>query len=217
MRNILYPLVVLFLLAGSFSTLSAQKLSKEEKKFWKDKAKKYVKNPGALKGEFEGFNDQIKGLKEQLKQAMENGGSGGSDQVDSLRWALIQAEGKLQKAQGEADRLNTELASRKNTSELGIQDGLVYRVQIGAYVFYEMENPPEGANDFVSEQSDGFNKYAVGSFRGYDDAVVFRDELRKMGMGDAWIVPYINGIRSTIDEAEAYRQNEGGSSLLNNN
>ena len=99
---------------------------------------------------------------------------------------------------------------------MAIQPGLVYRVQIGAYVFYEMDNPPVNAGDFVAERADGFNKYVIGSYRTYEEAGEFKDEIRKMGIKDAWVVPYIDGVRVTIEEANTYLGNQGKTSLLNN-
>ncbi|MEM6343489.1 MAG: SPOR domain-containing protein [Bacteroidota bacterium] len=199
-------------------------MSKQEKKFWKDKAKMYVKNPSALKGEFENFQEQINDLKTQLKESMskESPQEGTSSVAandatsDSLRWQLVQLEAQVQNLRRQNERLQSEVATTNKTSQMGIQDGLVYRVQIGAYVFYEMENKPETGGDFVSERADGFNKYVIGSFRTYEEAAAFRQELKKMGLSDPWVVPYIDGIRVTIDEAEQYQGSQGNSILEDN-
>ncbi|MEZ4827674.1 MAG: SPOR domain-containing protein [Bacteroidia bacterium] len=190
---------------------------KDEKKFWKDKAKMYTKNPLSLKAEFENYQEQIKDLKARNKELMKKGGSGQSaDLVDSLRWALIQMEGELQAQRSQKEKLEKAYNAQKTVNDMGIQAGLTYRVQIGAYVFYEMGNAPEQAGDFVAERADGFNKYVIGSFRVYDEAQEFRDELRKMGMKDAWVVPYLDGVRVTIDEANRYLEKQGKNTFLNN-
>jgi cell division protein FtsN len=200
------------------SSLQAQELTKQEKKFWKDKAKMYVKNPASLKGEFENFQQQINDLKEEVKSGMASQATQVQDDqlVDSLRWELVQMEGKMQNQARQIERMEQELATSNTTSAMGIQGGLVYRVQIGAYVFYEMDSKPETGGDFVSERADGFNKYVIGSFREYEEASAFRDELKKMGLDDPWVVPYIDGIRVTIDEANQYLQNQGASILDGN-
>lgn len=210
----------------SIPALQAQDMSKQEKKFWKDKAKMYTKNPSALKGEFENFQEQINDLKDQLRESIANPTTTTSDgpaamatdegTTDSLRWQLVQVEAQLQNLRRQNERLQSEVATTSKTSQMGIQDGLVYRVQIGAYVFYEMENKPETGGDFVSERADGFNKYVIGSFRSYDEAASFRKELKKMGLSDPWVVPYIDGIRVTIDEAEQYQGSQGNSILDGN-
>lgn len=212
------PLTVATILALVFTTFNALgQEGKEEKKFWKDKAKMYTKNPLSLKAEFENYQEQIKDLKARNKELMQKGsGEQSSDLIDSLRWALIQMEGELQAQESRADKLDKIAQSQKSVMDMGIQDGLVYRVQIGAYVFYEMSNPPDQGGDFVAERADGFNKYVIGSFREYDEAQAFKDELQKMGMNDAWVVPYIDGVRVTINEANSYLENQGASTFLNN-
>ncbi len=208
----------------SIPNLSAQDMSKQEKKFWKDKAKMYVKNPSALKGEFENFQEQINDLKTQLRESIAKENTEGANPgvaaddgtTDSLRWQLVQLEAQVQNLRRQNERLQSEVATNNKTSQMGIQDGLVYRVQIGAYVFYEMENKPETGGDFVSERADGFNKYVIGSFRTYEEAAAFRQELKKMGLSDPWVVPYIDGIRVTIDEAEQYQGSQGNSILEDN-
>lgn len=179
----------------------------------------YVKNPASLKGEFENFQQQINDLKEELKQNMTAGKeSGSNDQlVDSLRWELVQMEGKMQNQARQVERMERELATVNTTSKMGIQGGLVYRVQIGAYVFYEMDTKPETGGDFISERADGYNKYVVGSFRNYEEAAAFKQELKKMGLDDPWVVPYIDGIRVTLDEANQYLESQGQPSILDDN
>ncbi|MEZ4687302.1 MAG: hypothetical protein R3B47_14910 [Bacteroidia bacterium] len=41
----------------------------------------------------------------------------------------------------------------QRTNDMGIRPGLIYGVQIGAFVYYEMENAPTDANDVVEEKS----------------------------------------------------------------
>ncbi|MEZ4776664.1 MAG: hypothetical protein R3D00_26045 [Bacteroidia bacterium] len=214
-----YLSVFMFSMLALFSmiTTAYAQEPKDEKKFWKDKAKMYTKNPLSLKAEFENYQEQIKDLKARNKELMKKGpATGNADLVDSLRWALIQMEGELQAQRSQKEKLEKAYNAQKTVNDMGIQAGLSFRVQIGAYVFYEMNNPPDQAADFVAERADGFNKYVIGSFRIYDEAQSFRDELRKMGMKDAWVVPYIDGVRVTIDEANRYLEKQGKTTFLNN-
>lgn len=189
--------------------LFGQDMSKADRNFWKKKAKMYVKNPEALQAEFENFQDQIKDLKRRNKDLMDQASnSQSSDVADSLRWALIESQSEVEALQGQMEKLRRSLQTQKTVNDMGIKAGLVYRVQIGAYVFHEMEANPGDSEDFVVERADGFNKYLIGSFRTYDEAVGFRDELRQMGLSGAWIVPYIDGVRATINEANEYLRNQ---------
>lgn len=196
---------------GFTLSLNAQ-TDKAELKFWKNKAKDYKKDPLSLKAEFENYQNQIKDLKRRNKEMAERlsnleGGapSGpGNSLTDSLRWNLAQKEQELQNVKQDYAKLESAYRSVQRTNDMGIRPGLIYGVQIGAFVYYEMENAPTDANDVVEEKADGFNKYVIGNFRTYDEAQDFRDELRKIGVKDAWIVPYLDGVRITMGEAQDY-------------
>lgn len=214
-----------FLLSACLAMLSVMlitpdlsgQVSKEEERFWKKKAKMYANNPLALKAEFENYQEQIKDLKARNKDLLNRSQSGAnSELVDSLRWAAIQVEGELQALQAKYDQLRTEYASRRKVSDMGIQPGLVFRVQIGAFVFHQMDGTPADSPDIVEEKADGFNKYVIGNFRTYEECDAFRKELVTLGIQDAWIVPYIDGERVTIQEANDYLSSQGKATFTNN-
>ena len=198
------------LLAFLFSSQSLLgQATKEDKKFWKDKAKMYVKNPLSLRAEFENYQEQIKDLKRRNKDLMNKSTENqNSDVVDSLRWALIQSEAQQEQLRTENDQLKKNYSAQKTVNDMGIPAGLVYRIQIGAFVFYQMENAESTSSDFLAERSDGFNKYMIGAFRTYDQASEFKDELKKIGLESPFVVPYINGVRVTVDEADQYLQRQ---------
>ena len=208
-------LICLFLGLLIVSPLLQAQTAKETEKFWKKKAKGYVKKPLALKAEFENYQNQIKDLKERNKKLVEHmnadgGLTGDNNQADSLRWAVIQLEGELQKTKNDYAKLQAAYQTERKVAEMGIRTGLIYGVQIGAFVFYEMENPPADAQDIIVERADGYNKYVIGNFRTYEEADDFRSELKKMGVKGPWIVPYIDGVRASIEEANTYLKNQGG-------
>ncbi len=180
-------------------------LSSKQIKYWKKKAKMYVKRPEALKSEFENLHNQIEDLKKKNKSLELSGGTGGSPLVDSLMWVLAKQEGEYQNMKKEYDQMKESYQTLKTVNEKGIKEGLVYRVQIGAYV---LENDTDYANldeeKFSIERSDGMYKYILGAFRSYDEAEKFRGKLMQMGMDEPWIVPYIDGIRASMQEAREY-------------
>ena len=47
---------------------------------------------------------------------------------------------------------------------------------------------------------DGYIKYILGQFRDYDMADLFKKKLRKIGVKEAWIVPYKDGKRVALKE-----------------
>lgn len=225
MLNMKRSVALIALLLGMlfvYTPVSAQKMTKEEEQFWKKKAKMYGKNPLSLKAEFENYQNQIKDLKKQNKDLADGGkpagsfavGTGSSELIDSLRMAVVQLEIELQRERSESNKLQKAYQTQKTVNDMGIQTGLVYRVQIGAFVFYEMKNTPQNADDFHAERSDGFNKYVVGSFRTQKEAEQFRDSMKTIGIKDPWVVPYIDGIRVTMQEADQYRSRQGSELIM---
>ncbi len=215
MKFLFRSCLVILVLAAIMPDALAQ-VSKEEKKFWKKKAKMYVDNPLALKAEFENYQDQIKDLKERHKELLNSSGRGNTQLTDSLRWAAIQAEGDLKALQSNYDQLKEQYRSLRLVSNQGIQPGLVFRVQIGAYVFREPGEVKGDATDILTEKADGFNKYVIGNFRSYEDCEMFRDEIRALGISDAWVVPYLEGERITIQEAKDHLESQGQAVFKNN-
>ncbi len=214
-KNIIGLFIALLLVSTS---LSAQSVSKEENKFWKNKAKMYKKRPLSLKAEFENYQNQIKDLKRRNKDLLQRTGptSETNDLLDSLRWVVIQLEGDLQKENDKRKKLELEYKSIKQFELDDIKPGLVYRVQVVASVFKEINEPGNTQEDIMVERADGFNKLLVGSFRTYEECAAFRDEMRRQGLRDAWIVPYIDGVRVTISEAEQYLETRGSATVQDN-
>jgi hypothetical protein len=81
--------------------------------------------------------------------------------------------------------------------------GLLFKVQIGAYTkrdlgkTIESEKPQEV---FEQEQSEGVNMYTLRRFRDYWQANQFKQELRAMGLKDAWIVAFKDGKRVPLKD-----------------
>ncbi|GAB4425966.1 MAG: hypothetical protein OHK0039_43840 [Bacteroidia bacterium] len=191
-----------------FLTTAAQAQDEGDAKFWKKKAKMYAKNPEALQAEFQNYQDQISDLKRRNKELMNQvANTQSSDAIDSLRWALIEANTEVEQLRGQNEKLKRSYGSQKAANDQGIRAGLVYRVQIIASVFNEMQMPGAVSDDFLVERADGFNKFVIGGYRTYDEAVEFRDKLRELGFADAWVVPYIDGKRASINEANEYLSN----------
>ncbi|MEO0899096.1 MAG: hypothetical protein AAFY71_21975 [Bacteroidota bacterium] len=204
-----HTLILCLLSLFLIPTLSQAQVSKDAKKFWKKKAKNYSKNPLTLKAEFENYEEQIKDLKAANKKLLDERND---EEMADLQSKVTQLEDRLQNEQSVRNQLEQKLSQTKGLMEGGILPGLIYRVQIGAYVFYDSSSNPDGAN-FVKERSDGFNKYMIGAFRSYDEASGFREELEQMGIKKPWVVPYVDGVRVSIDEANNYLSNQGSNLL----
>ncbi|MBX7240404.1 MAG: SPOR domain-containing protein [Bacteroidia bacterium] len=216
-------LILLFCFILGAGSVFAQKKTtkdKEEAKKWKKTAKAYVKQPLNLKQDMESYQSQINGLKNQLLQLQaeyattSDASNGLTGIIDSLKWETIQLQAEKQQVQKKLDKMEIALKGEKKVAQMGTKLGLVFRTQIGAFITHEMQNPPKSGEDFVHEKADGFNKYLVGNFRTQPEAEAFAEELKKLGIKDAWAVPYIDGVRVTFAEANTYLQKQSSGGAL---
>ncbi len=93
------------------------------------------------------------------------------------------------------------------------QDDLIYKIQIGAY--------SRGLPTYVKKQFDklsyirkienytddrGVVVYTTGNLTRLEDAVKMKNQVRLEGIEDAFVVPYFNGKRITLEEAKKLEQ-----------
>jgi hypothetical protein len=82
-------------------------------------------------------------------------------------------------------------------------DGIVYTVQIGAYRHPENFKYPQlkeyGAAK-ITPYPDGITRFTLHEFKTIREAEVFRQQLIKKGIKDAWITATYNGERKTLEE-----------------
>ena len=58
----------------------------------------------------------------------------------------------------------------------------------------------DNSSNFGVENKDGLQKFTIGVFRDYWEADTFKKYLREMGVKDAWVVSYKDGVRVPIKE-----------------
>ena len=78
---------------------------------------------------------------------------------------------------------------------------IVYSVQIGAYANFNSNLISEDLAHLVEFEEDGINKYAIGKFTTYKETVSLRDDLRKLGFKDCFIIAKSYDIPVNIKEA----------------
>ena len=115
---------------------------------------------------------------------------------NAAKVALLKAQ--LSAAQKRLRQAFVALESLRETK------GLIYRVQIAMLETEEMPPLPVEPDVMLIEEKDGYRKYVIGQFREYDSSVEFRDLIRKIGLKDAWVVPYVDGNRVELSAAQAY-------------
>ena len=193
-------LVLFFCLALIFSTThSFAQLSKTEKKEWKKKAKEFAKNPANLKQlteDKEAAEGQVSSLNDRLTKLQAT--------MSNKDARLADLEDQLAQAKAQATSARAELAQLKSSpvvNEMDFSQGVVFKVQIGAFKNKDLQkyfdnNPNLGGEVKENEPQ----KITLGIFRDYWQADEFKKYMREMGVKDAWIVPYRDGQRVEIKD-----------------
>ncbi len=175
-------------------------LTKAEKKEWKKKAKEYSKNPAELKSLIE------------AKQAAETDNSTLKGQVGTLNnqvsdknAKIAELEDQLSKMRGDLTSTKAELAQLKETppapSPMDFSKGVIFKVQIGAFKNKDLAKYFDNNPNFGGEATEkGEQRFTIGVFRDYWDADKFKKYMREMGVKDAWIVPFKDGVRVEIKD-----------------
>ena len=87
-----------------------------------------------------------------------------------------------------------------DSSHVKKYDGVIYQVQIGAYKNFSIAMHSDEFND-LTENSNGYNKYALGKFSSYSDASTFKNDLKKLGFKKAFLVSFYNDEQIDIRKA----------------
>jgi len=207
MKRFLSITVVFLLFAGTYTQAfgqndkkaarEARKKEKREKKAWKKRAKGYAKKPFSLRDDLENANKQLRELSDKNK-SLQDKLNRQNGVIDSLQSLVNKKVSELASLNSKYEKLKVAYEAQKNINEKGIIPGLVYKVQLGAFVHFDINSYlKETDKNFEGESQDGMNKYTMGNFRDKEVADSFKKDIQKMGIPDAWIVPHIDGTRVT--------------------
>jgi len=82
-----------------------------------------------------------------------------------------------------------------------IPDGLVFKVQIGAFKNALPNNTFKGLSPVVAQSTpNGYIRYMAGNFDKYESANAVKNDLKGLGYSDAFVVAYYNGKRINLNE-----------------
>ena len=105
-------------------------------------------------------------------------------------------------------QLQDELKSVKNNilnalnDEGGIvEQTIVYSIQIGAYANFKAKLFSENLAHMKEFEEGGLNKYAIGNFVTYSEALILKNDLKRLGFTDCFIVAQSYGDPVNIREA----------------
>ncbi len=206
---------VLFTIAlGIFIATAAigQEMTKAEKKAFNIEMKEWKKKKKSMSPEdFKILSEEHLKLKASNAAAvgdietLEKQVSEKDNQIIDLQKQATRMQAAYQAAQKETENLKAQLANRPaynadliNGEDFGI--GVVFKVQVGAFRKVDLKKYADTSEDFAEEKTDDLRKYIIGNFRNYEDANILKRYLRELGVEDAWIVPYRDGVRVPLKD-----------------
>jgi len=218
MKN--FTLLFILILSVSMPKLSEAQNDKKTKKEWKKKANAYKKDPLSLKAFEEGYRKKLFDAEKKGKELADINARL-NIKVDSLLNELKKRDAEISMLKSDLDKLRAEYAkleaaysSQKANTERGVIAGLVFKIQIGAFIHFDMNQYLKETTNFEGESSDNFNKYVLGAFRDLTVAEAFKKDIARIGIKDAWIVPYVDGVRIEMSEAKKILAAGGSTSRL---
>ena len=198
MKKILISLVCLSMFVAIGAVSAQKELSKDEQKEWKKTAKEYMKNPAALaqltkdKQELQRINNSMESDLNLLKTQV----NAKDNRVASLESQIDQLSMQLEAARNAQPSEPIYATPSDSPSEM-IPMGMIYRVQIGAFEKDKNKLPSDldTGQDMALEQGGGMQKIVLGQFTNKADAEKLQKYLKKVGVKDAWVVTYQDGVR----------------------
>ena len=82
-----------------------------------------------------------------------------------------------------------------------IDMSIVYSIQIGAYANFSSNLISEDITQLEEFEENGFNKFSIGKFTTYKECVMLRDDLKRVGFKDCFIIAKSYGMSVDINEA----------------
>lgn len=182
LKTLITLLAVSFLLNG----LYAQDLSKEEKKTLKKELRDLTKDP-----------IKYKYLKESLvkKDIIVKEQSSEIEALTTEKDVLVKSLGVTRDSIGYFENQIAEARLQAMPGGFVKNDGLKYRVQIGLYKEFDIRSFLNDLKVTSFEETEGLFRYTIGNFTTEEEAETFKLAVRKMGIKDAFVSHYSDGIR----------------------
>ena len=194
MKNLVFILAIIVCLSAA-NDATAQ-LTKKEKKEWKKKLKKTT--PEQFKRMYE-ENESLKSEMSSIQGQLSSLQAGMGEKDAKIAECTEQnrkMEAQVNAAKKAIAKAKQESAGQPAGASVVSDDGVVFKVQIGAFRNKDLSKYFENNENFGGEtDADGVQKITLGKYRDYWEADTFKKYLREMGVNDAWIVPYKDGTR----------------------
>ena len=176
---------------------------------WAARAKQYRDDPAALRAFTEDCEQNATRLEAAQRELTTYRNQSGST-TQALNAAQADAASAQQRAQTltqENEQLRQQLSTMAATrndqvdTDKQVVQGVVFQVQLGAYAQNRVDPNLATEDALELQDQDGMQKVVVSQFRTYSNAARLRDQLKRMGVRDAFIVAKNNGQRIPVDEA----------------
>lgn len=174
--------IILLCFLGMAISVQAQDLSRAEKKALKKEIKAYKKNPASYKTMMvknKTTIEQQEAVIEDLSKQMEALRQEQSDLRDSIK-ALADRYAALKMLEETRDQ---------------IPMGTVYQVQLGLYERLDLKSFNREGLVVKAEETDGGRRYVIGFFKNLEEAKKFNKDVQKLGIKDAFVSKYEDGVR----------------------
>ncbi|MDW8273696.1 MAG: hypothetical protein RMJ53_05655 [Chitinophagales bacterium] len=172
----------LFIVACLPFALISQTLTKEQKKQLKRELKSFRKNLEAY---------------QQQKESAQKESEEKSAEIKKLKDEIAVKEGEkaeLQQRLSIANKLLNECENRPpvtvDPSEIPM--GTVYKVQIGFYKKYDITANFQKPKFIGYEDVEGYKRYVISSFETEEEAERLKNDLRALGVKDAFVAKYVD-------------------------
>lgn len=183
-----YRIFLLVLMASVLFHCSPKNLgslSKEEYDAWKQKKKDLTPE------DYKSLVEKNDSLSEETLQL--------SEKEAYLNQVIERKDNEISRLTNQISKIKTEDSKQTNAADPW-DKGVVFRVQLAAFDDFDLRELTENGSDLKIIDQDGYIKYVLGQFRDYEMADKFKKKLRKIGVDEAWIVPYKDGKRVPLNE-----------------
>jgi|TARA_B110000977_G_scaffold161732_1_gene206840 hypothetical protein len=173
-------LTLLFVI--SFTAAEAQSLSKKEKKALKKEIKTYKKDPQKWVSMQNSHKKEIKVL---------------SDEVTALKAKIAADNAERLVLADKLVALEAQYAIlKKSMPTTELPAGIVYQVQMGYYQYLDLVSFNDKLKTIKAEEIGGAKRYVIGHFENVMDALQFSNDIKALGINDAFVSQYKNGVRN---------------------
>lgn len=228
MKKLFFSLAVVTLLGVSFQNVQAQEAKTERQiaREWKKRLRKtdplefkaMVEGSEMLKAENTRLSTDLStqaGQLDSAKQEVEMLKNTVTVQKESYNELMAKYEDLSVTAESAAAFVEPTVNAKSGKASIGgsrnvasgemltKSKGVVFSVQVGVVERQAIAHKFAKSAMLVKDATNGTTRVMMGAFRNFASADVLKDQMRELGIKDAWVVAYKDGKRTSIKEAVA--------------